>query len=140
MIQKIFLVIAVCFSCMFYSSIFAASDAGVGCSVWEVNDVGRELNSCLHGSKLVGTQNGDVTITWGFKTMIKKWIGIVGGILAIVAVGGVVYGWFMMVISQGEEDKFTNAKKIVIWSLTWFLALVVASTLIAVVINVFYWL
>ena len=92
MIQKIFLVIAVCFSCMFYSSIFAASDAGVGCSVSDVKDVGRELNSCLQGSKLVGTKNGDLSIAGGFKTMIKKWIEIVGGILAIIAVGGVVYG------------------------------------------------
>ena len=92
MIQKIFLVIAMCFSCMFYSSIFAANDAGVGCSVSDVKDVGGELNSCLQGSKLVGTKNGDLSIAGGFKTMIKKWIEIVGGILAIIAVGGVVYG------------------------------------------------
>ena len=106
------------------------------------DSVGSALEGCIKDTNLVGTNkwiNLELKGTW-FKDVINNWIKTISWILALAAVWGIAYWSFLMVISQWEEEKFSSGKKIIIWSLAWFLALVTASTLIAVVVNLVYWL
>lgn len=102
-------------------------------------DVKGAVSGCLKtNTNLVGTEKtGDLKLTWdGFKAIIKNWVKVIGGILGILAVWGIVYGSFLMVVSQWDEEKFSKAKEIIKWSLIWFLALVSASALIAAVVSI----
>jgi len=102
-------------------------------------DPSIDLSTCLakSDSKLVDPWY-DLDIDSWFKYKILDWVRNIAGFLGLVAVWALVYAAFMMTISGWEEEKVKKAKDIVKWTLLWFLWVVTASSLIAIVVNFMY--
>lgn len=129
---KIFIVIA-----LLFSSIFVSYSAN--CVIDPDADVaiGTALDSCMNS---VGTnvrkQWGDDFNFWnGSNEIINNYIRGIGQILATVTVIMIVYGWFLMVASQWEEEKIKKWKDLIKWTLLWFIALVTAWWIVSIVIR-----
>lgn len=85
----------------------------------------------------------DVANLWDLEVLNLKYIAqslvrVIGSILWVIAVGSLVYASYLLVISRGEEEKVSQAKKIIQWTLVWFIALITAGALITIVINIVY--
>lgn len=105
------------------------------CSFW--GDVRWSLESCFtSGVKVVSA--GDMTVAWGLKTKILGWVTTIWWFLGLVAVGAIVYGGLLFVISGWADEKVTKGKKIIKWAILGLIWLVSASSLIAVIVNIMF--
>lgn len=78
----------------------------------------------------------NMSIDSWFKTMIYKWVQNIWWMLWLFSVAMIAYGWLMLTISTGEDEKIKKWKDIVKWWILWFLALVSAWAIITIVINI----
>ena len=111
----------------------------------DTTTVANALNDCFENTdktKLVTTawvnDGASLDIADGFKKKINSWVQTLGSILAILAVGSIVYWSFLLVISGWEEEKLKKWKDVVKWGIVWFLWVVFASALIAIVVNIMF--
>ena len=95
------------------------------------------LDWCLSGSDLVNPWNAEIW-AWEVKSKILGWVTKIWWFFGLMAIWAIVWGAFMMVISAWEEEKVKKAKDMVKWSIIWFLWIVLASSLIALVVNFMY--
>jgi hypothetical protein len=118
---------------VFIFSLFATVYAG-GCnySKW---DVKSSLNSCLSDTTLVNPWNDLDTKWWAFSSKIYNISKTIAIVLSVWAVFWIVYGSFMMVTAAWEDEKIKKAKDMIKWSIVWFLGVVLASSLIALITN-----
>jgi hypothetical protein len=100
---------------------------------WDPNS---SLESCLWDSKVVKVENAEVW-TW-FKDKINEWITKIATALSVLAVGWIVYGSLLMVVSAWEDEKVKKWKEIIKWSTVGILWVVLASSIIAIIINLMY--
>ena len=110
------------------------------CKYDPVNWLDFNLDNCLDDSdNLVQSANeSDLWIEWWFKESILKWVKNLSVFLSVMAVWSIVYWAFMLTISTWEEEKIKSWKDIVKWWILWFLAVVSAGWIIALVINLVY--
>ena len=102
-------------------------------------DVWVSIDACISGTDvLTVTEDLDIWESDGFKDWINSIIWKIAGALLLIAIGAIVYAWLVMVISAWEEEKIKKAKEIVKWAILGSLAIVVASWLIALVVNFIY--
>lgn len=99
-------------------------------------DVWQWLNNCLNWSTLVN--GSDAKVEGGFSDKLISWTKTLGSILSLVAVGWIVYWAFQLVISAWSDEKIKKGKDIIKWSILWFLALISAGSIIAIVVNIMY--
>lgn len=99
-------------------------------TVWD------NLDTFLNNSSLVSWT--DTSVSWWFKTKIITWVTTLGSILSLIAVWWIVYGSFQLVVSTGDDEKVKKGKDIIKWSILWFLALISAGSIIAIVVNIMY--
>lgn len=107
-----------------------------GCTYDEGWFVWENLNNCLQWSSLVSVDNALVT-DW-FKTKIISWVTTIWSVLSLIAVWWIVYGAFELVISSGADETVSKWKNIIKRSIIWFIALLSAGSIIAIVVNVMY--
>lgn len=80
-------------------------------------------------------------IDWNITTLkeqIIKWNNTLAGFFGLIAVGALIYGAFQLVFSTGEDEKVNSAKKTIKWSLLGFLAILLASGLVRIVVALIY--
>jgi len=134
MLKKIIILIVLLFS--FYSSWYATSD----CSFNKDTEVSVSdlISGCLSKTDLVQSW-GDLSVEGtDFKTKVYSWIKTIWGVLGLLAIGSIAYGWFMLVVSSWDDEKLKKWKDIVKWWILGFLWVVWASSLIAIVVKFIY--
>lgn len=124
----------------------AYSDCTDPLADWQ--NISTALNNCFEwdpDTKVVTAADGwnrswwdSLDIAKGFKDKINSWVQTLGSILAILAVGSIVYWAFLLVISQWEEEKLKKGKDVVKWWILWFLGVVFAWALISIVVNIMF--
>lgn len=100
-------------------------------------NVANSLDGCLRWSSLVDA-SGPTLIEWNVKIQIINWTNAIAGFLWLVAVGAIVYGWLLMTLSVGEDEKIKKGKDIVKWALLGFLALITAWAIVRIVVELMY--
>ncbi len=105
---------------------------------WNIWDMKTTLQWCLDWSTVV--QSNDLTVSGWFKTIILNFIKNVSIILALAAIWFIAYGSMVLVASWWNDEKIKKWKNIIKWSLVGFLWLVSASWIIALLVNLIYWL
>ena len=134
MLKKIIITLILIFS--FFSSINYTFAWKASCSyLW--GNISSAIDWCLSDSKLVDS-SWNMAIEESFKDKLNDWIKKIGWFLGLIAIWAIVWGSFMMVISTGEEEKTKKAKDMIKWAILWFLWVVLASSLIALVVNFMY--
>lgn len=102
-------------------------------------DIWEDLEYCLNWSDLVWTDEvGHFTVEEAFKDTLNWWTAAIWSILWLLAIGWIAYWAFMMTVSAGEDEAVKKAKDIIKWSIIWFLGVIFASSIIALVVNVMY--
>lgn len=134
MLKKITLFLIILFS---FTSVQAAD-----CTIpeWENIDVSSAINNCLQGSQVLVQSWTDANLKvedW-FKDVIYNWIKNIWGILWLIAMWAIAYGAFTLVISSWDDEKLKKWKDIVKWWILGFLWVVLASSIIAILVNVIY--
>lgn len=99
---------------------------------WTDDLTSDDIDACVTPSGVLATSNMEVAI-W-FKEKIQSWITTISWILWLLAVWSIAFGWFMLVVSTGEEDKLKKWKDIIKWSIIWFLWVISAGVLIRIII------
>lgn len=95
------------------------------------------LDACLQGSNLVDA-TGPTLLEGNVKIQFVSWTNALAAFFALIAVGAIVYGGLLMVLSLGDEEKVKKWKDIIKWSLLWFLALIVAGAIVRVVVEMMF--
>lgn len=90
----------------------------------------------MQKTKTLVKKEQDMRIDTWFKNVIFNWVTNISWILWLFAIAMIAYGWLMMTISTWDDEKIKKAKDIVKWWILWFLALVSAWSIIAIVINI----
>lgn len=104
-------------------------------------DVWASIDACVSTTSVLTVEwELDITENWGidFKDIINGVIWKIAGALLLIAIGAIVYSGLVMVISAWEEEKIKKAKEILKWAILGSLAIVIASWLIALVVNFVY--
>lgn len=117
----------------FISSLFIINN-NVSATCNSVDD----FNSCLSSTKLVKPANMKIE-DW-FKSSIYHWVKNLSSLLWLFAVAAIAYGWMLMTLSWGEDEKIKKWKDIIKWAMLWFLALISVWSIILVVINIMFWI
>ena len=100
-------------------------------------DIKWALDWCLSDTTLVNP-NWDAKLESWVVIIINKITKTVATVLSLFAVWWIVYGSFVMVTAAWEDEKIKKAKDIIKWSIFWFLWVVLASSIIALVVNFIY--
>ena len=119
------------------ASLFFTLSLSAACSWSEWWSVAWQFDNCLSWTQLVDSA-GDMRLDGGFRIQVMNWTTNIATLLWLLAIGGIVYGWFLMTLSAWEDEKIKKWKDIVKWSLIWFLALISASALVRIVIEFIY--
>jgi len=119
---------------MYLLPVNSASD----CTFKTWDNIWFKLDNCLTWSNLVQPVWMELKINSWFKDSILKWVKNLSIFFSIMAVGSIVYWAFMLTISAWEDERIKKWKDIVKWWMIWFLAIISAGWLIAVVINFVY--
>lgn len=135
MIKKIFLVILLCFSIFSLNLNFETVNAS--CNYSQYDTLSKWLEDCFSDSKLVKAENLKVDWNW-FKQKIIDWRNRIAFFVWIFAVLWLVVSGFTLVTSAWDDEKINKAKSIFKWTLFWVLAVIFASAIITLVINIFY--
>ncbi len=132
MIKKIFFLMIISLSILIPSN-FVFSECTYS---W---DASSDLKGCLEWkSKLVSTDNSNLSVESWFKDKINTWVLNIAWFLGLVSVFALVYAGFVMATSIWDEEKIKKAKDLVKWVLLWFLAVVTSGTIITITINFMY--
>lgn len=126
--KKLFFLLSIFLLFFFYTDLSASC---VYDGEW---DVGAALDGCIGTSTNLVT-TGDYSVEGGFKDMVQRWTTAIAGVLGLFAVGAIVYGALLMTLSGGDEEKVSKGKEVVKWAIIWFLGVVTAAGLIAIVVN-----
>lgn len=111
------------------------TQAGASCSNYDGDgDIGAALDGCIGANSKLVTAS-DYMVEGGFKEKIQDWTTGIAGVLWLLAVGAIVYGALLMTLSNGDEEKISKWKEVVKWAILWFLWVVTAAWLIAIVVN-----
>lgn len=113
-------------------------------NVWD--SIQWKLNDCFEWkdakSNLVTVSDDwsfeNLNIARWFKEVMQWWVQTLGSVLAILAVGAIVYGSLLLVLSGWEEEKLKKWKDVVKWSMLGFLWVIFAGVLITIVVNVMF--
>ncbi len=100
-------------------------------------NIQSSLKWCLSDTALVNP-NGDVKLESWVINKVNNITKIIATILSLWAILWIIYGSFLMVVSAWEDEKIKKAKDVIKWSILWFLWVVLASSLIALTINLIY--
>lgn len=101
--------------------------------------VSDNLNS-FAPENLVGVDKIDYKVEWDFKNQISIIVKNISIALSIIAVWSLVFAALKMTLSQWKDEDIKKAKDIIKWTIIWYLALISAWAIIAIVINFIYWL
>lgn len=82
----------------------------------------------------------EYSIEWGFKEKVWDIITLVMTLLWVSTVWALAFWGFLMVISWWEEGKLDKAKEVIKWWIFWFLWMISAWWIIAIVVNTIYFL
>lgn len=135
MIKKIFLAILLCFSIFSLNLNFDIVKAGCNYTDWWL---ASELDNCFKWTKLVQSEKSlSINEDW-FKEKIIDWRNRIAFFVWIFAVLWLVVSGFTLVTSAWDDEKINKAKSIFKWTLFWVLAVIFASAIITLVINIFY--
>lgn len=135
MIKKFFLAILLCFSIFSLNLNFETVNAS--CNYSQYDTLSKWLEDCFSDSKLVKAENLKVDWNW-FKQKIIDWRNRIAFFVWIFAVLWLVVSGFTLVTSAWDDEKINKAKSIFKWTLFWVLAVIFASAIITLVINIFY--
>lgn len=80
----------------------------------------------------------EIVWIWWLKGKVNSWITNISLVLWILAVWALVYSWLLLQFAAWEDEKVKKAKDIFKWTIIWFLWLISASWIIALVINIIY--
>lgn len=109
-----------------------------GCS-FDGGNIKNSLDNCFLDTKVVSPPwDLEASPVGGFNKFLLLWIDAISWVLAVAAVGAIVYGSFMLVISTGEDEKITKWKDIIKWWIIGFIGIITANTLIELIINILY--
>lgn len=133
--KKIICFLLVSFVCM--ASVFSINSVYAECE-YDGGDVVASLDGCLSWEDSYLVNPGDWKIETGIKQRVVYWTNAITSALALLAIGAVVYGWFMMTISLGEDERIKKGKDVVKWSLLWFLAAISTAAIIRLVVEVIF--
>jgi len=103
------------------------------CTYSEAGTISSNMEGCL-GTTDVVQSSSLMTEVW-IKIKIIAWTDALAKLLGLLAIGAVVYGWFMMTISGGQDEQIKKWKDIVKWSLLGFLAVVTTGAIIRLIIE-----
>lgn len=135
MIKKFFVLI---FSIILSFTFFNSSEAS-SCNF--NNDFTSSLEWCVRWNEnVIQPPSGDLKVESGFKTLLEFFIENIATVLALLAIWSIAYGSMVIVASWWNDDKISKWKKIIIWALVWFLALVSANGIIRIIVYFIYWL
>ncbi len=115
----------------FWFNSVEAADCAFNGNIWS------SLDGCLSDSDLVDA-SGPTLIEWNVKNQIVNWTTALATFLALVSVGAIVYGAFLMTISLWDDERIKKWKDVVKWSILWFLAIVVTWALIRIIVEVIF--
>ena len=132
MIKKI--IISLIFVISIFFTLDIVNSANCTYTAW---DTSTNIDWCLQSTSLVNPWS-DATIEWWFKAKILDWTTNIASFLWLMAVWAIVFWSFMMAISTWEEEKIKKAKDMIKWAIIWFLWVVMAGSLIAIVVNFMY--
>jgi hypothetical protein len=105
----------------------------------ESSDVSTNLNNFAPDT-LVWTNVDKYTVETWFKTQISTIVKNISIALSLIAVWALVFAGLKMTLSQWKDEDLKKAKDIIKWTLIWYLWMISAWALIAIVINFIYWL
>lgn len=105
----------------------------------ESSDVSTNLNNFAPDT-LVWTNVDKYTVETWFKTQISTIVKNISIALSLIAVWALVFAGLKMTLSQWKDEDIKKAKDIIKWTIIWYLALISAWAIIAIVINFIYWL
>lgn len=110
------------------------------CKYIKWSDTAGNLASCLSDWKVLDPWSVEVLWNWEqwFKYQINEWISKLAVALSLLAIAWIAYGSFMFVISAWEEEKVKKWKDIVKWSIIGMIGVVLASWIIAIIVNLMY--
>lgn len=126
------------FSFVCIISIFSINSVYAECEYNNNGWIVANLDGCLSWEDSYLVSPGDGRIENGIKQRVVYWTNAITSALALLAIGAVVYGWFMMTISFGEDERIKKGKDIVKWSLLWFLAAISTGAIIRLVVEVIF--
>lgn len=89
---------------------------------------------------LVWTNVDKYTVETWFKTQISSIVKNISIVLSLIAVWALVFAGLKMTLSQWKDEDIKKAKDVIKWTIIWYLALISAWAIIAIVINFIYWL
>jgi len=101
--------------------------------------ISDQLTLCLSDTKVVNPP-ADLEVVQGgwFNTFLLLWVDAISWILAVLAVGAIVYGSLLLTLSMWDDEKITKWKDTIKWWIIWFIGILVANTLIELIINILY--
>lgn len=139
MIKKFFLAILLCFSIFSLNLNLKLNfeTVNASCNYSQYDTLSKWLEDCFSDSKLVKAENLKVDWNW-FKQKIIDWRNRIAFFVWIFAVLWLVVSGFTLVTSAWDDEKINKAKSIFKWTLFWVLAVIFASAIITLVINIFY--
>lgn len=140
--KKIILALVFIFSLFTISQTFADASASADNIIKESDDIKSMLEKAWEKLNLAKPDLED----WeglkasgeNFANMIHTWIRAIWFYLWIFAVFFLAYAWFLLVTSAWKEEKISRAKTVVLWTLVWFLLVIFAATIVALIIRLFY--
>lgn len=98
------------------------------------------FQSCLSTTNLAWAWDDmslNVNKNW-FKDKVLGWRNTLAVYLWVAAVFWLTFAAFKMVTSAWKDENISNAKKMATWIIFWFLGVMFASTIIIIVIELFY--
>lgn len=124
------------------SSFFVLVEVSVAdCSTFDPESsetISYSINECLSDSKVLVQNEWNLDLKDWFKGVVMGWIIKIASVLWLFAVWALVYAAFLFTISAWEDEKIKKAKDIIKWSILWFLWVIWASSLIAILVNIMY--
>ena len=100
-------------------------------SIWEF------LWNCK-SENLAWNKDAKFSLDGWAKTQVNTWVTNVSLILWFIAVAMLVYAGMLFQFSAGEDEQINKAKNVVKMTLIGFVLLISASSIVYIVINVFY--
>ncbi len=133
MIKKIIILFFLLFS------IFSINYVFWNCEVW--GDLSNSLEACLESKNTTVLQSPtwDLKVTWWFKNLVVFFVENIATFIALLAIWSIAFWSLVIVASWWNEEKISKWRKIIIWSLVWFLALVSANGIIRIIVYLIYW-
>lgn len=119
---------------------FFPTFAATSTNYWDYDEsstVSDNLNN-FAPDKLVWTDKATYDIEQDFKSQIWDIVTNISVALSIIAVLALVIAALKMTLSQWKDENIKKAKDIIKWTIIWYLALISAWAIIAILINFIY--